>query len=77
MPGGRCGVAAARLLRSSGWIREEETVVVLNTGSGVKYSNTVQAAPPVLQPGERLTGREESWLRQDDHAGGQKRKAST
>ncbi|MCM3273405.1 threonine synthase [Paenibacillus elgii] len=74
-PEGAAAFAAARLLRSSGWIREEETVVVLNTGSGVKYPNTVQAAPPVLQPGERLTGRREPWLRPpDDQAGGQERK---
>lgn len=74
-PEGAAAFAAARLLRSSGWIREEETVVVLNTGSGMKYPNTVQAAPPVLQAGERLSDRGEPWLRPpDDQAGGQKRK---
>jgi threonine synthase len=53
-PEGASCFLAARRLRESGWIKEDETVVVLNTGAGVKYPNTVQINPPVLQPGESL-----------------------
>jgi threonine synthase len=39
--GGAC-LAAATQLRNSGWIRSGERVVVLNTGAGLKYPETVE-----------------------------------
>ena len=48
-PEGAAAFAAARQLRESGWIREQERVVVLNTGAGIKYPDTVQIRPPLLQ----------------------------
>ena len=47
-PEGAACVAAARELRESGWIREDERVVVLNTGAGLKYPETVPVDVPVL-----------------------------
>jgi threonine synthase len=40
-PEGAAGLSAARRLRDSGWIGAHEQVVVLNTGSGLKYPDTV------------------------------------
>jgi threonine synthase len=53
-PEGAAAFSAARTLRASGWIRANETVIVLNTGSGIKYPDTYQAELPVLQPGDPL-----------------------
>jgi len=40
-PEGAACMAATRQLRESGWIAEHERVVVLNTGTGLKYPDTV------------------------------------
>ena len=40
-PEGAANFAAVRQLRESGWIRADEQVVALNTGSGLKYPETV------------------------------------
>jgi len=53
-PEGAAGVAAIRRLRESGWIGEGDEVVLLNTGAGIKYPETVTADPPMLSPGDRL-----------------------
>jgi threonine synthase len=47
-PEGAACLAAARRLRESGWIGEHERVVVLNTGAGLKYPETVPIDVPVL-----------------------------
>jgi len=47
-PEGAACLAAARELRESGWIGEGERVVVLNTGSGLIYPDTVTADVPTL-----------------------------
>ncbi|HEY3529055.1 MAG TPA: threonine synthase [Nocardioides sp.] len=47
-PEGAACFAAARELRESGWIGEQEQVVVLNTGAGLKYPETVDVDVPVL-----------------------------
>jgi threonine synthase len=47
-PEGAACLAAARELRERGWIREDERVVVLNTGTGLKYPETVAVDVPVL-----------------------------
>jgi threonine synthase len=44
-PEGAAAVAAAAKLRRSGWIRDDETVVVFNTGSGLKYAESLQGEP--------------------------------
>ena len=47
-------MSAALQLRKSGWIGSEDRVVLLNTGSGLKYPETVAVEPPVLEPGDKL-----------------------
>ena len=41
-PEGAAALAAAANLRRDGWIKEQETVVVFNTGSGLKYAESLQ-----------------------------------
>jgi threonine synthase len=53
-PEGATTFVAARRLRESGWIKEHERVVALNTGCGVKYPNTVKFEVPVIEPGDEI-----------------------
>ena len=53
-PEGAAAFAAARKLRQDGWIKENEEVVVLNTGAGIKYPDTIQVEAPVLQKDEKI-----------------------
>ncbi|BBO67899.1 threonine synthase [Desulfosarcina alkanivorans] len=53
-PEGAATLSAAMELARTGWIRPEEKVVLLNTGTGLKYPETVRVAPPVLEPGDTL-----------------------
>ncbi|ALE83165.1 threonine synthase [Pseudonocardia sp. HH130629-09] len=53
-PEGAACVAAAGRLRESGWLDGSETVVVLNTGSGLIYPDTVPADAPVLATDGRI-----------------------
>jgi threonine synthase len=56
-PEGAACLSAARQLRSSGWLGAEDRVVVLNTGAGVKYPETVAAdGLPVLPIGVTRPG---------------------
>jgi threonine synthase len=54
-PEGAACMAAAQRLLAQGWIKPEEHVVILNTGCGIKYPETVQCDPPVLQIGDSLS----------------------
>jgi threonine synthase len=47
-PEGAACMAAVRELREGGWIGAHEQVVVLNTGTGLKYPETVSVDVPVL-----------------------------
>jgi threonine synthase len=49
-PEGAACFAAAGQLRESGWISEDEDVVVLNTGTGLIYPDTVPVDVPTLDP---------------------------
>jgi len=53
-PEGAATLAAARRLVREGWIDKNERVVLLNTGTGLKYPDSVDAEPPVLQPGSAI-----------------------
>jgi threonine synthase len=53
-PEGAAAFVAARKLREQNWIKHDERVVVLNTGAGIKYPNTIEADVPILQKGEKL-----------------------
>jgi threonine synthase len=41
-PEGGAAIAAASKLRHDGWIREDEEVVIFNTGTGLKYAELLQ-----------------------------------
>ena len=49
-PEGAAGVSAVRRLRASAWLAEDDEVVVLNTGTGLKYPQTVPVEAQVLEP---------------------------
>jgi threonine synthase len=49
-PEGAAALAAVGQLRASGWLGQADEVVVLNTGSGLKYPGTVSNVAPVLEP---------------------------
>ena len=53
-PEGAATLAATHELYKNGWIKENERIVLLNTGSGLKYPDTVQIKPPLLQVNEEL-----------------------
>jgi threonine synthase len=49
-PEGAATVAAIGLLRARGEIRASDVVVALNTGTGVKYPETLESTAPLLEP---------------------------
>jgi threonine synthase len=53
-PEGAATLAATVKLYKNGWIKQNEKVVILNTGSGLKYPDTVQIKRPLLQTNEEL-----------------------
>ncbi len=53
-PEGAAAFAAAAQLRSTGFLKADERVVVLNTGAGLKYPELVAADLPVLDPSDDL-----------------------
>ncbi|MHC4994467.1 MAG: threonine synthase [Planctomycetota bacterium] len=53
-PEGAATLSAAMKLLDDGWIKNDERVVLLNTGAGLKYPETVSIDPPVLEIGEEL-----------------------
>jgi len=50
---GAC-IAAVGQLREAGWLAEDDEVVVLNTGAGLKYPGTVPASPALIGAGGRI-----------------------
>jgi threonine synthase len=55
-PEGAMTIAAAGALRRSGWIAEDDEVVLLNTGAGNKYGDVLQVTLPVLDRAGAPTG---------------------
>jgi threonine synthase len=55
-PEGAAALAAVRQLRSSGWLDAAEEIVVLNTGSGLKYPETISQTAPVLKASDEIPG---------------------
>jgi len=53
-PEGAATITAARRLRDQGWISPSDRVVLLNTGTGLLYPNTVTVDVPILQPDDRI-----------------------
>lgn len=54
-PEGAATFVAARRLRESGWIKEHEQVIVLNTGMGIKYPDTVHVSIPTLEKEDHVS----------------------
>ncbi|WP_110114748.1 threonine synthase [Bacillus sp. CGMCC 1.16541] len=54
-PEGAATFTAARKLREEGWIQEDERVVCLNTGQGIKYPESVYVDVPLLQRGDNIS----------------------
>jgi len=55
-PEGAACFSAVRRLRESGWLSGSEEVVVLNTGTGLKYPETMPTDVPLLAPGDAIPG---------------------
>jgi len=53
-PEGAAGLSAARELRDQGWLGPDDEVVVLNTGAGLKYPDTIPTEAAVLAPGSSI-----------------------
>ena len=53
-PEGAATLSAAIQLIKRNWIKPNEKVVLLNTGTGLKYPETVHTEPYLLQPEDRL-----------------------
>jgi len=53
-PEGAATLAAAVRLEEEGWIKQDEDVLLLNTGAGLKYPDTVDIKVPVLEPDDNL-----------------------
>src|SRR5699024_6585232 len=53
-PEGAATFVAVRKLRQNGWIGADETVVALNTGAGIKYPDTVQVKPEILEKDDAI-----------------------
>ncbi len=53
-PEGAATLAAAKRLREEGWISENDRVVLLNTGTGIKYPETVEVDAPLLGPDDEI-----------------------
>jgi threonine synthase len=54
-PEGAATVSAVRRLAQSGWIEPGERVVVINTGSGLKYPQSIASDPPVVTEDDIFT----------------------
>jgi threonine synthase len=55
-PEGAACFAAVAQLRRSGWLAEHDEVVVVNTGAGLKYPQTMPANPPMIAPNGVIPG---------------------
>lgn len=53
-PEGASTIAALKKLVDDGWIDRDEKVVVMNTGSGLKYPDVVEVNPPVYTPSDNI-----------------------
>ena len=53
-PEGAATLCAAAQLADDGWLKADETVLLLNTGCGLKYTDTLNVDVPVLKPGDHL-----------------------
>ena len=55
-PEGAAALCAYRKLRENGFFDQDDTVVLFNTGSGLKYMDVMEARKPKAQPASRQIG---------------------
>ena len=53
-PEGASTLAAAEKLAQDGWITPDDKVLLLNTGSGLKYPDIVKKLPKMLKKGDAI-----------------------
>ncbi|MDR1135193.1 MAG: threonine synthase [Clostridiales Family XIII bacterium] len=53
-PEGAALYAAVKKLRSKGWLGKRDRIVMLNTGAGIKYPDTLNFSPPYLDLDQTL-----------------------
>jgi len=53
-PEGAATLAAAEQLAATGWIKPGERIVLLNTGTGLKYPQIIEPHPAILRPDDKL-----------------------
>lgn len=53
-PEGAANLAAAVRLRDSGWLAPSDRVLLLNTGAGIKYPETLDITLPVIDPDDDI-----------------------
>ena len=53
-PEGAATFCAAAQLANEGWLKPDETIVLLNTGCGLKYTDALNVDVPILEPGDDL-----------------------
>jgi threonine synthase len=53
-PEGAACFAAVAELRATGWLADTDEVVVVNTGAGLKYPQTMPAHPPLIPPAGKI-----------------------
>jgi threonine synthase len=56
-PEGAACFAAVAQLRAAGWLAQSDEVVVVNTGAGLKYQQTMPAHPPLIPAGAQIPPR--------------------
>jgi len=57
-PEGAATIAAAAALRREGWIGARERVLLINTGTGLKYPDIPYSSPPLLQSDDTIRVRQ-------------------
>jgi threonine synthase len=53
-PEGAATVWAVKKLKDDGWLKGGETILLLNTGSGLKYPQLISEEAPILEPDEEI-----------------------
>ncbi|WP_018133482.1 threonine synthase [Effusibacillus pohliae] len=61
-PEGAATFVAALKLKEQGWLHPDENVLLLNTGTGLKYPAILQIDPPVLEPDDDLPAAMPSFI---------------
>jgi threonine synthase len=61
-PEGAATLWAAKKLKDDGWLKGGETILLLNTGTGLKYPELISKEAPILEPDGEISDPLESGL---------------